>query len=137
MSFATARLMETWAHGQDIVDALGAHRTPTDRLRHIAYLGVRTREFSYRVKGLTPPGHSGVRRAHRAERRAVGVGRPARRRPDRGPGARLLPAGDATPARRGPDLQVTGDAAVEWMSLAQAFAGAPSITDEGRRGLSR
>ncbi len=38
-SFLTARLMEAWAHGQDIVDAVGATREPTDRLRHIAQLG--------------------------------------------------------------------------------------------------
>ena len=29
---ATARLMETWAHGQDVVDALGVTRAPTARL---------------------------------------------------------------------------------------------------------
>ena len=55
LSFATARLMEYWAHGQDVVDALGITRTPTARLKHIAHLGVRTRGFSYAVGGLTPP----------------------------------------------------------------------------------
>ena len=55
MSFATARLMETWAHGQDIVDALGAERKPTDRLKHIAHLGVRTRGFSYAIKDREAP----------------------------------------------------------------------------------
>ncbi|MBL8776943.1 MAG: TIGR03084 family protein [Acidimicrobiales bacterium] len=54
-SFITARLMETWAHGQDVVDALGAERPATERLRHIADLGVRTRSFSYAVRGLEPP----------------------------------------------------------------------------------
>src|SRR5215475_598738 len=55
-SSATARLMETWAHGQDIADALGAGRTPTARLRHIAHLGVRTRGFAYVNRGLAAPG---------------------------------------------------------------------------------
>lgn len=55
MSFATARLMETWAHGQDVVDALQVARAPSDRLRHIAHLGVRTRAFSYVVRGEQPP----------------------------------------------------------------------------------
>src|ERR1044071_4621750 len=32
-SSATARLMETWAHGQDIADALGVERAATARLR--------------------------------------------------------------------------------------------------------
>ena len=54
-SMATARLMETWAHGLDVADALGVARTPTDRLSHIARLGVRTRDYSFGVHGLTPP----------------------------------------------------------------------------------
>ncbi|MFD4600129.1 TIGR03084 family metal-binding protein [Streptomyces sp. NPDC058464] len=54
-SMATARLMETWAHGLDIADALGVTRTPTDRLRHIARLGVRTRDFAFGVHGLPVP----------------------------------------------------------------------------------
>ena len=41
-SSITARLMETWAHGQDIADTLGVSRPVTDRLRHVAHLGVRT-----------------------------------------------------------------------------------------------
>ncbi|MFC4605032.1 TIGR03084 family metal-binding protein [Rhodococcus kronopolitis] len=55
MSMATARLMETWAHGQDVARALGAEPAPTNRLRAIAHLGVRTRDFAYAVNNLTPP----------------------------------------------------------------------------------
>ena len=54
-SFATARLMETWAHGQDVVDAVGATRPPTDRLRHVCHIGVRAMPYAYRVHGLEPP----------------------------------------------------------------------------------
>lgn len=54
-SMATARLMETWAHGQDVADALGVRRAPTGRLRDICHLGVRTRDFAYRINGLEPP----------------------------------------------------------------------------------
>ena len=39
-SFLSARIMETWAHGQDIADTFGVKRAPTRRLRHIAHLGV-------------------------------------------------------------------------------------------------
>ena len=53
-SFITARLMETWAHGQDVVDALHAHREPTDRLRHVAHIGVGARPFSYVANGREP-----------------------------------------------------------------------------------
>ncbi|MDX5566942.1 TIGR03084 family metal-binding protein [Streptomyces sp. ID05-04B] len=54
-SMATARLMETWAHGLDVADALGVEPVPTDRLRHIVRLGVRTRDFAFGVHGLSTP----------------------------------------------------------------------------------
>ncbi|MEV4194064.1 TIGR03084 family metal-binding protein [Streptomyces toxytricini] len=54
-SMASARLMETWAHGLDIADALGVRRTPTARLRHIARIGVRTRDYAFSVRELQPP----------------------------------------------------------------------------------
>jgi uncharacterized protein (TIGR03084 family) len=54
-SMATARLMETWAHGLDVADALGVEPVPTDRLRHIVRLGVRTRDFAFGVHGLPTP----------------------------------------------------------------------------------
>ncbi len=55
ISMATARLMETWAHGQDIRDAIGVEPRATPRLRHIAHLGVRTRDFAYLSNGIEPP----------------------------------------------------------------------------------
>jgi uncharacterized protein (TIGR03084 family) len=137
MSFTTARLMETWAHGQDIVDALGTHRSPTDRLRHIADLGIRTRAFSYQVKGRTPPDTPVfiVLTAPGGAQWAWGDPRAT----DRIEGPALDFCLLVTQRRLMDDLKlhVSGDAAVEWMSLAQAFAGAPSTTDEGRRGLPR
>ena len=54
-SFLSARLMEVWAHGTDIVDALGATRPASARLRHVAQLGFITRGWSYRVRGEEPP----------------------------------------------------------------------------------
>lgn len=54
-SFLTARLMEVWAHGDDIVAAIGTTRPATDRLRHIAQLGYITRGWSYAVRRETPP----------------------------------------------------------------------------------
>ena len=54
-SMATARLMETWAHGLDVADALGVQRGSDDRLRSIAHLGVRTRDYAFAVHGLPVP----------------------------------------------------------------------------------
>jgi uncharacterized protein (TIGR03084 family) len=57
-SSATARLMETWAHGQDIVDALNVTRTATDRLKHISHLGVATFGWSFKCRGIKVPSES-------------------------------------------------------------------------------
>ena len=54
-SMATARLMETWAHGLDVADALGVTRPATSRLRSIAHIGVRTRDFAFAINGLAVP----------------------------------------------------------------------------------
>lgn len=54
-SMATARLMETWAHGQDVADALGVERPASGGLRDICHLGVITRDFSYDINGITAP----------------------------------------------------------------------------------
>ncbi len=54
-SFAAARLMETWAHGQDIYDSLQMKRLPSDRIRHVAHLGVCTFGWSFANRGLPVP----------------------------------------------------------------------------------
>ncbi|MGH3360387.1 MAG: TIGR03084 family metal-binding protein [Nocardioidaceae bacterium] len=54
-SMATARLMETWAHGHDVAEALGIDVPVTARARHVCHLGVRTRGFAYAVRGLAMP----------------------------------------------------------------------------------
>jgi len=57
LSFATARLMETWSHGQDVADTVGADWPATDRLKHVCHIGVTTRGWSYMVRGReVPPG---------------------------------------------------------------------------------
>lgn len=132
-SFITARLMETWAHGQDVVDAAGAARRATDRLRHIAQLGVITRGWSYAVRGMeAPEGDVGVV----LERPAGGTWMWG---PSDGPDRIEGPAEDfclvVTQRRHVADtaLIVTGPAAADWMAHAQAFAGGPTEGPAPRR----
>lgn len=54
-AFATARLMETWAHGIDCYDTVGVQAVNTDRLRHVAYMACQARPFAYQVHGLPLP----------------------------------------------------------------------------------
>ncbi len=138
-SFVTARLMETWAHGQDVVDALGLGadaRPVTDRLRHIAFLGCVTRGWSYSVRGATAP-DAAVR---------VVLGLPSGAVFENGaPDAPDVIAGPVldfclvvTQRRNVADtsLSVQGPAAEEWMTIAQCFAGGPTLPPEPGTRLS-
>ena len=70
-SMATARFMETWAHALDVYDALGVHPEPTDRIRHVAHLGVRTRDFAFGVHELDAARRGVPGRADRARPASV------------------------------------------------------------------
>jgi uncharacterized protein (TIGR03084 family) len=126
-SFVTARLMETWAHGQDIVDALGVTRTPTARLRHVAHIGVRARPFSYALHGLTLPAIGVAVRLTGPDGQEWTWGE---WESDKSPlnsvsGSALDFCLVVTQRRHLFDtgLDVVGDVAIEWMTIAQAFAG--------------
>jgi uncharacterized protein (TIGR03084 family) len=54
-SLATARMMETWAHGLDVRDALGIPSRDTPRLRHIAFLSVRALPYAFTFAGRPVP----------------------------------------------------------------------------------
>ena len=96
----TARIMETWAHGQDVVDAVGAERPPTQALRQVAHLGVRAFANSYRTRGRGRTRRAGVRAARRPRWCDLGVGRARGGRPRRGDRGRLLPRRHAAPPPR-------------------------------------
>ena len=134
-SFATARLMEYWAHGQDIADGIGAVRTPTARLRHICHLGIRTRGFSYAVRGRAAPDGDVHVSLLAPDGSTWEWGDPGAA--DRVEGSALEFCLVVTQRRHVDEtgLRVSGSGATEWMSLAQAFAGPPTLTDPARAGL--
>jgi uncharacterized protein (TIGR03084 family) len=130
LSFVSARLMETWAHGQDVAEALGRVRKPTDRLRHVAHLGVRTREFSYLVHGRdAPPGRIEVVLASPSGQLWTWeIGETVAGEPSEFVVGEALDFCLVVTQRRNiadTRLVVTGQNAGDWMSLAQAFAGPP------------
>ena len=128
-SMATARFMETWAHALDVADALGVTLEPTDRLKHVAHLGVRTRNYAYVNRGLEPP----------AEEFRIDLVSPSGEQWSWGPeDAAQTVTGSAydfcllvTQRRHRDDLDLVavGADANAWLDIAQAFAG-PS--GEGR-----
>lgn len=131
-SMATARFMETWAHSLDVFEALGVTVAPTDRIAHVAHIGVRTRNFSFATNELTPPTEG-----FRVELTA--------------PSGELWTYGpeDATQTVRGSaydfcllvtqrvhradtDLVAVGDEASQWLDIAQSFAGQPGAGREAQ-----
>lgn len=124
-SFATARLMETWAHGQDIFDTFRIRRINDTGLRHVAHLGVTTFGWSFKIRGLAVPGI----------RPRVELSGPSGQHWEWGePDAENRVRGSAeefclvvTQRRNVADtrLNVRGRHAGQWLSIAQAFAGIP------------
>ena len=122
-SFVTARLMETWAHGQDVADAADVRRTPSARLRHVAHLGVATYRYSFVATGREEP-HGAVRvelAAPDGDAWTWGPADAANRVTGSALGFCLL----VTQRRNIADTDVVaeGPVATEWLSIAQAFAG--------------
>ncbi|MFE7584672.1 TIGR03084 family metal-binding protein [Streptomyces gardneri] len=122
-AMATARLMETWAHGQDVADALGAVRTPTARLRHVAWIGVRARDYAFLVRGVPAPaepfrvelaGVDGEMWAYGPEGAAQTV---------TGPALDFCLLVTQRVHRDDTALLAHGPDAERWLTIAQAFAG--------------
>jgi uncharacterized protein (TIGR03084 family) len=124
-SSLTARIMETWAHGQDIADAVGVRREPTDRLRHVAHIGVGARPFSYAANKQPVPAQP-VRVELIAPSGATWTWGPADAA-DRVTGPALDFCLVVTQRRHRSDtaVEAAGAAADEWLSIAQSFAGPP------------
>jgi uncharacterized protein (TIGR03084 family) len=133
VSMATGRIMETWAHGQDVADALGVTRTPTARLRHIVHLGTRTLAHGFVAHGRPAP-TAPVRIeliAPDQQRWVHGAADAA----DRVTGPALDFCLLVTQRRHRADLSLvaTGPVADEWLDVAQAFAGPPGAGREPAR----
>ena len=124
-SFVTARLMETWAHGQDVADGLGVQRTPTDRLRHVCFIGVQARPYAYSVRGLQMP-DAPLRVEVTSPSGDVWTFGPADASDVvRGPALDLALVVTQRRHRADSSLEASGEAADEWLDIAQAFAGPP------------
>jgi uncharacterized protein (TIGR03084 family) len=123
-SMVSARVMETWAHGGDVAEALGIVRIPTGRLRHVAHLGVATRDHAFRVHGRTPPAEP-YRIELTAPDGTIWAWGPMGRAPDvTGPALDFCLL--VTQRRNRVDLQlVANNEADQWLAIAQAFAGPP------------
>ena len=123
--FTTARLMETWAHGQEIYDLMGASRKPTDRLRHIATIGVKTFGWTFANRREAPPGPPPYVRLVAPSGAIWEWNEPSERECIRGDALDFCQVVTQTRNVADTKLVVTGPVATRWMSIAQCFAGPP------------
>jgi uncharacterized protein (TIGR03084 family) len=122
-SSITARLMETWAHGQAIYDVLGVERLNADRIRNIAHLGVGTFVWTYSVRGMTPPRKAPHVRLTGPSGDVWTWGEPDTENAVVGDAADFCQV--VTQVRNLADTRLVcaGPVAAEWMGMAQCFAG--------------
>jgi uncharacterized protein (TIGR03084 family) len=125
-SLASTRIMELVGHGQDIRDALGVTWLPTNRIFHVARLGVRTRDFAYRSRGFEPPAQDFLVELVAPNGELWAFGPPSA--PQRVTGSAADFCLLVTRRRHRGDLalRAEGDDAEQWLDFAQAYAGPPS-----------
>lgn len=124
-SFASARLMETWAHGQDIWDAINRERPVTERLKHIAHIGVTTYGWTFANRKLPVPSPAPYVALSAPGGEIWTWGDENSQESVRGPAQDFCLV--VTQRRNVKDtaLVCTDGAASQWMAIAQCFAGPP------------
>ena len=124
-SSATARLMETWAHGHDVYDMRRQARRATARLRHIVVLGVKTFAWTFINRQLEPPGEPPLVQLRAPSGELWSWNAVDAQSKISGPALDFCQV--VTQVRHIDDvsLSVEGEAATRWMAIAQCFAGPP------------
>ena len=124
-SSISARLMETWAHGQAVFDRLGLARVDTDRIRDVATLGVNTFAWTFRNRGLAVPAPAPRVRLEAPSGACWEWNAEVGSDLVEGQATEFCQVVAQTRALADTSLRVEGDVAREWMSVAQCFAGPP------------
>lgn len=124
-SMATARLMETWAHGLDVADTLGVARPATARLKSIAHIGVRTRDFAFTVHGLTIPDELFLVELNAPDGTTWSWGPADATQSVSGSAVDFCELVTQRRPRSQLDITAVGADAEKWLTIAQAFAGPP------------
>jgi uncharacterized protein (TIGR03084 family) len=122
-SFVSARIMETWAHGQDVGDAVWLPPVISPRLRHVCHIGVAARPYAFAVHGIDDPGDPVYVEALRPDGEVWSWGRPDSAQRLAGPAVDLALV--FTQRRHVADTAIVaeGPTAELWLSVAQCFAG--------------
>jgi uncharacterized protein (TIGR03084 family) len=121
----TARIMETWAHAHDVADTVGVDVTASSRLRHVAHIGVRSRKFAFVANSRVAPLEEPFVELHTPSGDRWTWGEPAASDVVRGSALGFCQLVTQRRHLDDTDVVATGDGAVAWVKIAQAFAGPP------------
>ncbi len=124
--FTTARYMETWAHGQEIYDLVGAVRSHSDRIQNIATIGVKTFGWTFVNRKREVPGPPPYLRLVAPSGAIWEWHEPSDADCVRGDAVEFCQVVTQTRNVADTALEVVGPVATEWMSIAQCFAGGPA-----------
>lgn len=123
-SFISARIMETWAHAQDVADGLDVEREATSNLRHVAHLAVLARGWSFATNGLEAPGDDIYVELEAPDGDIWTWGSETTNRV-RGDAYDFCLVATQRRHLADTDLEVEGPVAQQWMAIAQTYAGPP------------
>lgn len=124
-SSITARLMETWSHGQAIFDLLGVERQDTDRIKNVAVLGINTFGWTFVNRGEDVPKPKPYVRLTGPSGDIWEWHDPSAAERIEGSASEFCQVVTQTRNIGDTQLQVTGPVATQWMQVAQCFAGPP------------
>lgn len=129
-SSITARLMETWAHGQEIYDELGVERKDTDRIKNIVVLGMNTFGWTFRNRGLDVPDDPPYVRLTAPSGEIWEFNEPSETNRVEGNATEFCQVVTQTRNIADTSLSVEGETSTRWMAIAQCFAGPPEDPPE-------
>jgi uncharacterized protein (TIGR03084 family) len=124
-SSITARLMETWAHGQEVYDVLGVVRVNKDRIKNVAVLGMNTFGWTFANRGLEVPADAPYVKLTAPSGEVWEWNSPSTTNFVEGSAAEFCQVVTQTRNIADTRLRVVGETAERWMSIAQCFAGPP------------
>jgi len=129
-----ARQMETWAHAQAVFDVLGLERVNADRLKNVAHIGVTTYSWSFKVNGLAPILPKPYIRLTAPSGAIWEWNEPQTDNKVEGSATEFSQVVTQCRSISDTSLITTGEAAAQWMAIAQCFAGgAETPPSQGQR----
>jgi len=128
--FASARQMETWAHGQEIYDLLGLDRDNSDRIKNIVVIGIKTFGFAHKNRGLPVPEQVPYIELTAPSGDVWSFGEYTSDNTVRGSAVEFAQVVTQTRNVADTNLEVIGLISQEWMKIVQCFAGAPENPPE-------